>query len=549
MLKKKTLSIIILSSMLLNTASSAVLAKPVEGPNDKVTTIENPTEDKFTFINKEFKEVVANEIEAQAFLMNNKELLGKTTGTFEVVDTEKDEIGYTHFRSVMTGDGIPVYGSDVVVHVDKNNKVYAVNGTINENVMNIEWSDLVKISQEDALKIAKDLLNIKDLPKDANINSELYIYEHEGEFHVVYLVELFTLENGPTSWQVFVNAENGQIVNKLSFVQNAAPAQGTGVDLKGKNVSINTYEDNGKYYLKDTTRLSNGSIITFDLNNISENSYFNSSRYGNFNGTVVSSANNAFNTERMKAAVSAHNNVAKICDYYKAEFNRDGIDGRGSDVKIGVHLDNKYNNAFWDPSVKAMVFGDGDGRIFSSLAEALDVTAHETTHGVIDSSSKLLYQNQSGALNEALADIMAVACENEPSDWKIGEDVYITDNPWNKNPLRDSLRNMQDPKSCGQAEHLSEYPGDKRAISKYPEDNGGVHIYSGIILKAAYNIGSQIGMREMGRLFYRANHYFTRITNFKQARIGTLQAALDLYGKDSREYKIVWQAFDAVGIK
>ncbi|WP_312578017.1 M4 family metallopeptidase [Clostridium sp.] len=548
MLKKKTLSIIILSSMLLNTASSAVLAKPIENQNDKVTTIENAIEDKFIFINKEFKEVVANEIEAQTFLMNNKGLLGKTTGTFEVVNTEKDEIGYTHFRSVMTGDGIPVYGSDIVVHVDKNNKVYAVNGTINENVMNIEWSDLVKISQEDALKIAKDLLNIKDLPKDANINPELYIYEHEGEFHVVYLVQLLTLENEPTSWQVFVNAENGQIVNKLSFVQNAAPAQGTGVDLKGKNISINTYEENGQYYLKDTTRLSNGSIITFDLNNINEKSYDDFSEKGIFKGTVFSSSNNIFNTERMKAAVSAHNNVAKICDYYKAEFNRDGIDGRGSDVKIGVHLDNKYDNAFWDPNLKAMVFGDG-GEEFTSLAEALDVTAHEVTHGVINSTSNLLYITQSGALNEALADIMAVACENEPSDWKIGEDVYITDNPWNKNPLRDSLRNMQDPKSCGQAEHLSEYPGDKRAISKYPEDNGGVHIYSGIILKAAYNIGSQIGMREMGRLFYRANHYFTRITNFKQARIGTLQAALDLYGKDSREYKIVWQAFDAVGIK
>ncbi len=542
MLKKKTLSIIILSSMLLNTASSAVLAKPIENQNDKVTTIENPTEDKFTFINKEFKEVVTNEIEAQDFLMNNKELLGKTTGTFEVVDTEKDELGYTHFRTVMTGDGIPVYGSDVVVHVDKNNKVYAVNGTINENVMNIEWSDLVKISREDALKIAKDLLNIKDLPKDANINPELYIYEHEGKFNVVYLVQLLTLENEPTSWQVFVDAENGQIVNKLSFVQNAAPAQGTGVDLKGKNISINTYEENGKYYLKDTTRLSNGSIITFDLNNISENSYFNSSRYGNFNGTVVSSANNAFNTERMKAAVSAHNNVAKVVDYYKTEFNRDGIDGRGSDVKIGVHLDNKYNNAFWDPSVKAMVFGDGDGRIFSSLAEALDVTAHETTHGVIDSSSKLLYQNQSGALNEALADIMGVACENEPGDWQIGEDVYTPNTPG------DALRDMQDPTRCGQPDHVSAYPGDVRYPSQY-NDYGGVHKYSGIILKAAYNIGSQIGMREMGRLFYRANHYFTSTTNFAQARISTLQAASDLYGKDSREYKIVGQAFDAVGIK
>ncbi|WP_283591706.1 M4 family metallopeptidase [Clostridium butanoliproducens] len=542
MLRKKTLSIIILSSILVNTVSSAALARPIENENEKAAQIEEITKEKFTFLNKEFKEVVTNEDEAEAFLMKNKDLLGKTTGTFEVVDTEKDELGYTHFRTIMTGDGIPVYGSDVVLHVNKNNKVYAINGMINENVLNKEWSKLVKISQETALKIAKDILNVKDLPKDANINPELYIYEHEGNFYVAYLVELLTLEDKPTSWQVFVNAENGEIINKLAFVQNAAPAKGTGVDLTGKTVSINTYEENGKYYLKDTTRLSNGSIITFDLNNISENSYFNSSSRGKFNGTVVSSPNNVFNTERMKAAVSAHNNVAKVVDYYKTEFNRDGIDGRGSDVKIGIHLDNKYNNAFWDPSVKAMVFGDGDGRVFSSLAEALDVTAHETTHGVIDSTSKLLYQNQSGALNEALADIMGVACENEPGDWQIGEDVYTPNTPG------DALRDMQDPTKYGQPDHFRDYPGDVRYPSQY-NDYGGVHTYSGIILKAAYNIGSQIGMREMGRLFYRANHYFTSKTTFAQARVATLQAAADLYGQNSNEYRIVGQAFDAVGIR
>lgn len=543
MLKNKTLSIIILSSMLLNTVVPNAMAKPVESKNDEKSVVKKIiNKDKFILLNKEFNEVVTNKKEVEEFLVNNKGLLGKNTGSFEVLNSEKDEIGYTHYRGIMTCDGIPVYGSDVVIHADKNDKVYAVNGTINENVLKIDWSKLVKLSKQDVVQIVKDKLEIKDEKVLKNITPKLYIYQYDGSFYVVYLAEVTTVDKEANNWQIFVNAENGDVVNQLSYVQNIGPANGTGVDLNGRSISINTYEENGSYYLKDSTKLSNGAIITYDLNNISEDSYFNSSSSGVFNGTVVSSNNNVFNTERMKAAVSAHDNVGKVCDYYKSEFNRDGIDGRGSDVKVGVHLDNNFANAFWDPSVKAMVFGDGDGRDFGPLAVALDVTAHETTHGVIDSTSRLLYQNQSGALNEALADIMGVACENEPGDWKMGEDCYTPGTPG------DALRDMQDPRSCGQPDHVRDYPGDVSNPNRY-NDYGGVHKYSGIILKAAYNIGSQIGMREMGRLFYRANRYFTSQTTFAQARAYTLQAAAELYGgTSSQQYGIVAAGFDAVGI-
>ena len=40
------------------------------------------------------------------------------------------------------------------------------------------------------------------------------------------------------------------------------------------------------------------------------------------------------------------------------------------------------------------------------FAGALDVVAHEMTHGVIDHTAGLIYQGQSGAVNEDFSDIV-----------------------------------------------------------------------------------------------------------------------------------------------
>ena len=54
-----------------------------------------------------------------------------------------------------------------------------------------------------------------------------------------------------------------------------------------------------------------------------------------------------------------------------------------------------------------MHYGDGDGIESTFNSAALDVVAHEITHGVTNHSSDLIYRNESGALNEAISDIIA----------------------------------------------------------------------------------------------------------------------------------------------
>jgi len=129
-----------------------------------------------------------------------------------------------------------------------------------------------------------------------------------------------------------------------------------------------------------------------------------------------------------------------------------------------AHLYRNYSNAFWNGS--QMAYGDGDGSTFRELSGDLDVVAHELTHGVTDKTSDLIYQNESGALNEAFSDIMGTAVEfhHQTGNWTIGEDIHIGGN---------GFRNMEDPNEDGDPSHYADrYTGGS--------DNGGVHINSGI---------------------------------------------------------------------
>ena len=58
-----------------------------------------------------------------------------------------------------------------------------------------------------------------------------------------------------------------------------------------------------------------------------------------------------------------------------------------------------------------MIYGDGDGISFIEFSGDLDVVGHELSHGVTEATSNLVYQNESGALNEAFSDIMGTAIE------------------------------------------------------------------------------------------------------------------------------------------
>lgn len=241
-------------------------------------------------------------------------------------------------------------------------------------------------------------------------------------------------------------------------------------------------------------------------------------------------------------------------DFYYSLFKRNSIDDKGMKIVQTVHYGSKYDNAFWDG--QQMIYGDGDGKIFGSFTTDLDVIGHELTHGVVQYECNLAYKDQSGALNESLADVFGTMIKQKTlnqdvkaADWLIGENVLLG----KKYALR-SLKapgtayvNHPDLGTDPQPANMSGYVND-------PNDNGGVHTNSGIpnhaFYLAAYNLGG-FSWEKAGRVWYAA------LTDTKLVKAGatfadfknaTIVHAQKLFPGNTAVANAVTNAWQTVGV-
>lgn len=478
-------------------------------------------------------QVVLEDMYAELFMDQYLNLFGYDFGDFNVYDSEVDPISNRHYKMHYMVDGIPVYGSEAIVHTNSAGHVYAVNNSkYGKNIDNIKWQAQFRLTENQALTHAESVLGFT-VDEDTYINQpefEKYVYPFQGKNYPVYLVSLEFLQPYPGYFKVFVDARNGKVIDYYNGLADAdGPTEGRGVGLDGNEKDINTYLYQGQYYLYDDTKPMSGQIRTYDINHGGESQ---------LPGSYAVDADNFFNAENQKASVDAHFYAGVTYDYYYNTHGRDSFDGQGSSIISTVHFGNNYNNAFWSGS--QMVYGDGDGQQMSALCGSLDVVAHELAHAVTQHSANLEYRNQSGALNESYSDVFGSAVEYHHTGradwWVLAEDI------WTPNVPGDSMRNMKDPSLGNQPGHMDDYVNTT-------QDNGGVHINSGIPNRAYYLAASEIGVSKAERIYYRAlTVYLTRTSNFNDNRVALLQSAADLYGMNSPEYIAIGNSQAAVGI-
>ena len=257
----------------------------------------------------------------------------------------------------------------------------------------------------------------------------------------------------------------------------------------------------------------------------------------------VTSSDNTWNDP---VAVSAHYHASRVFDYYFDTHNRLGLDGRGRTIFSVVHVtndDQPMDNAYWNGGIIA--YGDGNS-LFKPLAGALDVAAHEMTHAIIGYTVDLDYRFQSGALNESLCDVFGALVDRD--DWQIGEDVA-------KPSVFPSgaMRDMVDPHNGFEPDSPFWQPAHMDEFVDLPldQDNGGVHLNSGIPNRAAFLIAEGLGREKTERIYYRIldARYLNRRANFVDMRLAATRAATDLFGDSSSEVLAVLAAFDQVGIQ
>lgn len=254
------------------------------------------------------------------------------------------------------------------------------------------------------------------------------------------------------------------------------------------------------------------------------------------------------------AADEAYDYAGVTYDFYKTVLSRNSLDGNGMQLISSVHFGHRLQNAFWNGF--QMAYGDGDGQVFLRFTKSLDVVAHELTHGVVTYTANLVYQGESGALNESFADVMSALV----TQWHNKQDVNAAD--W---LMGDELMG---PALGGTARAFRVFDGGK-AYENHPvlgtdrqpkhmrdlytgtDDRGGVHINSGIPNHAFYRVAKALGGNawdRAGKIWYETLLSLRSTSTLRQCAATCLEVTRRLYGTGSVEEQAVVDGWQAVGL-
>ncbi|KAI1799032.1 Metalloprotease [Daldinia bambusicola] len=254
-----------------------------------------------------------------------------------------------------------------------------------------------------------------------------------------------------------------------------------------------------------------------------------------------------------KSANDAYDNAGLVLSFYADIFNWKSIDNKNMHVISSVHFGQNYENAFWDPEIAQMVYGDGHD-FLTNFTGCIDVIGHELTHAVTEHTSPLDYIGQSGALNEHVSDVFGIMIKQrvedetaDKADWLIGEYCLM---PGVKGV---ALRSMKAPGTAYNDPRFGKdpQPAHFKDYRLTFEDNGGVHLYSGIPNKAFYNASVAFGgysWEKAGKIWWEtmnSGQIPSRCTFIQFADV-TVDKAEELFGADAAA--IVRKAWNDVGV-
>ena len=483
----------------------------------------------------------------------------------------QDPDGSWHLRFLQSCKGLMVDNAELIVHA-RPGQAAIVHGRY-ASLISLAHVE-APLSEEECLAVALRAVGASETIKAKQpwmpelAAPETVVFKKDGAFVVARKLEI--MADDLQRWTVYVDVRDGTIVHRRSETcsfrthyhgqdcsgdhgapHRAAspppPSTANAKDLFGITRLIHTYQVGSTFFMLDGSRpmfkeaasqLPNdpvGAILTLNANNTSPGPSFNASH--------LTSGNNTWNNP---TAVSAHHHTAVTYEYYRQTFNRNSVNGSGGSIISLINVTNPagtaMDNAFWNGA--ACFYGNGQSA-FVQLAKGLDVVAHELTHGVVQTTANLVYENESGALNESYADIFAAMVDR--NDFQIGEDV-VKPGAFPSGRMRD----MEDPHNGGtsladpgfQPKHVNEQ-------FKGSADNGGVHINSGIPNHAffLFATNAQVGKEKAEQVFYRAlTTYLVKSSVFLDLRAAVIQSCKDLFGAGTPLVAAAESAFNQVGI-
>jgi Zn-dependent metalloprotease len=451
---------------------------------------------------------------AERFLRQYGPLFGVTDPARELVRIHRqaDALGHTHVTYRQTHKGVRVFSGLLKVHEDARERVVAANGDV--FIINSKLNTEPTLTADEAAAIALDQID----EGDPDVNQSKLVIVDPGWYgdppigeHLAYHV---IVSDGSVSLRdaLFVDAHTGEVLDRWSMIQRS--------------------KDRKIYNAFNTSELP-GIPARFEDDPPSSDDDVN----------------------------RAYDYLGDAYDYFSRAFGRDSIDDAGLSLIATVNSEavGLYcPNAQWRGGSLQMLLCQG-------LATD-DIVAHELMHGITQFTANLIYQNQSGQLNESYSDIFGElvdlfngdaawagspggtpwptdldyadsgsdtpnmprtgSCLDPAVRWRVGEDWQIIRDMWNPPCEGQPDRAFSSLQTCG---------GPSGA------DNGGVHSGSGIPNHAfammtdgksfnGFDV-TAIGPIKAAAVWYRAlTVYLTPASDFEDAYYALNQAALDLIG-------------------
>ncbi|MFD9816879.1 M4 family metallopeptidase [Streptomyces sp. NPDC059080] len=463
-----------------------------------------------------------------------------------VKDVIKDADGTVHTRYDRTFAGLPVLGGDMVVHRAKDG---SIKSTTKSTQKSIKVASLTpKITAAAAAQRAHGTAAKSISAKQTGAQAaKKVVWAASGTPVLAYdtVVNGVKKDGTPSRMHVITDANTGKKLFQYDDIRT-----GKGESEFSGTVDLGTTKDGSNFTLTDGDR---GGHKTTNLENGEDGD-------GKLFTNSTDTWGNGKPDNPETAAVDAHYGAALTWDYYKEVHGRTGIKGDGKGAFSRVHYGDSYVNAFWDDSCFCMTYGDGEGN--KAPLTAIDVAAHEMSHGVTSATANLTYSGESGGLNEGTSDIFGTSVEfyannaEDPGDYLIGEKIDI-------NGDGTPLRYMDKPSKDGQSQ------------DNWDSSTGGLdpHYSSGVANHFFYLLSEGSGAKEIGgvkydsptadgskvegigrdkaeKIWFKAlSEYMTSNTDYKAAREATVKAATDLYKADSAEVKGVEAAWNGVAVK
>lgn len=493
----------------------------------------------------------------------------------KVVDQWTDYLGHEHIRGQQTEDDIPVEGAMLLIH-SSNGVVTHANGHIVEGDFMTPQN---VITEPEAFEVIKELYKdvefyhemegmealIKELENDPDAtfkpSGELVFADKSysksaSSYRLAWKFEVYTQKEIDREF-VFVDAMNGNVLFKQAGTSSGCYKNHDHSNCTGSHndvhAALEPLEGRGLTRYIDEQPFTTDSVapdvyVLRDLTRGDRIETLNANR-----GTNAGQASDFIDEDnywimdkvRMDdAALDAHHGAQMTYDFWNESYGWSSFDGNGTAMLCYVHWDVGWFNASWNGRFSR--YGDGNGDPLTYI----DVVAHEFTHGLTGNTSRLIYADESGALNESFSDIFGIAVEFyaqvPTASWDIGIKTFV-------------LRDMSNPNRRG---HPDTYLGNNWHTAS--SDNGGVHTNSGVQNYWYYllvNGGSgtndngddfqvdSLGFEKATAIAFRNNTtYLTPSSQYYDARLGALQSARDLFGECSYEVEQVAKAWAAVGI-